>query len=131
MQAKRIFLFTLSVKDVTIYRRGKKNQTSPLHPNLIPLAATPTSAPRPRASIVKMGKSGLFCMRIFARLPSKCLYAYRALHKKVLPRYAGLVRAHGSDAQATTDSVQDRELLNMAVAKQLYQGEDGRSNEYL
>ena len=123
---------TLSVKDATSYRMGKKRQSRPLHANPPSPASVPTSAtPRTSPSIVQMGESGLSRARVFNRIPKQCLEAYRTLHISVLRRCAGVARARGPDDQATTDALQDRELLTLAVARRLYQGEEGKGNDAL
>ena len=78
-----------------------------------------------------MGEAEVSRARVFGRIPRSCLEAYRSLLKFYLRRCVGLARAHGPGSQQVTDAVQDRELLTIAVARRLYQGEDGKGNEVL
>ena len=78
-----------------------------------------------------MGEASLSNARVFREIPAPCLEAYRNLLKFYLRRCVGLARAHGASSSQVTDAVLDRELITRAVARRLYQGEEGKGNEVL
>ena len=78
-----------------------------------------------------MGEAPLSRGRVFGCIPASCLEEYCGLLKFYLRRCVCLARAHGANSHQVTDAVQDRELITLAVARRLYQGEDGKGNEVL
>lgn len=123
---------TLSVNCATAFCPGKKRQASSMHANPTSPAAVPTSGDaRPRRTVVQMGDSGLSRARFFSRIPGQSLEAYLNLHIYVLRRCASLARARGANATSTTEALHNREILTLAFALRLYQGEVGKGSEAL
>lgn len=123
---------TLPAAEATNYLRGKLQQTGALIANPVSPAATPTSEnSRPRPSIQYRGESGLSRARVFTRLPRQCLEAYRNVQITLLRICTGLARTRGPNAHATTEAMQDREMLIFSIARRFYQRKEGRGNDAL
>lgn len=118
-------LIKLSVRDATTYHMGKKRATIPSHANHPSPAASPTTITRPRSTAEKMGNPGLSRARVFARITRQFLGADRRLNIPVLRICTGPARTRGASAPDTTEALQDREMLTLAVDLRLYQGEEG------
>lgn len=116
---------THSIRGATLYRRGKLRQASPSHNKAQSPAPTSTLEPaRPSPMDTYMGEADPTRALVFRRIPKPYLEVYRRPLNSLTCRCIGLARTYGAGSALVADAVKDRELVTLAVARRVYQGED-------